>query len=108
LRLTEALAESTAGTDYNRETLKAVELVHAGEHEAVRKIIKKYTAGYAAVSDYPNTVFLLDLLELYPGAKVVPVQRDPVSWWRSVEHVAKHVTTPVFSPLTWTTSGLRD
>jgi hypothetical protein len=82
--------------------------VHAGEHEAAREIIKKYTAGYVAVSDYPNTVFVPDLLELYPEAKVVLVQRDPVNWWKSVEHVARHVTTPVLPILTWTTPGLRN
>lgn len=36
-----------------------------------------------AVTDAPANCFVPELLELYPGAKVVTVTRDRARWWAS-------------------------
>lgn len=36
-----------------------------------------------AITDAPGNVFIEELLELYPEAEVVCVERDRAKWWKS-------------------------
>lgn len=47
------------------------------------KLLRKATEGFAAITDAPGNVFVEELLELYPDADVVCVERDRAKWWKS-------------------------
>lgn len=47
------------------------------------KLLRKATAGFVAITDAPGNVFVEELLEIYPDAEVVCVERDRAKWWKS-------------------------
>lgn len=49
----------------------------AADKEYVKQKIKAITDGYVAVADTPHALFVEELMELYPAAKVVCTVRDP-------------------------------
>ncbi|KAL7941779.1 P-loop containing nucleoside triphosphate hydrolase protein [Trichoderma barbatum] len=53
------------------------------------KLLREATAGFVAVTDAPATVFIAELIELYPEAKVVLVTRDPDRWLSSMQSLMK-------------------
>ncbi|KAL7791374.1 P-loop containing nucleoside triphosphate hydrolase protein [Trichoderma ceciliae] len=53
------------------------------------KLLREATAGFVAVTDAPATLFLAELVELYPDAKVVLVTRDPDRWLLSMQAMMK-------------------
>lgn len=46
-------------------------------------LLRTATEGFVAVTDAPANCFVPELLELYPGAEVVCVERDRAGWWAS-------------------------
>lgn len=44
--------------------------------------------GYSATSDVPSCLFVKQLAELYPEAKVLILEREPDEWIRSVDKVS--------------------
>ncbi|POR31922.1 Uncharacterized protein TPAR_07871 [Tolypocladium paradoxum] len=54
------------------------------------KLLREATAGFVGITDAPGTMFLPELLELYPNAKVVLVTRDPDRWLKSMEPIMKN------------------
>lgn len=60
----------------------------------MKKLLAEATAGFAAVADNPAIMFLPELLDLYPGAKVVLVERDPDAWARSMGDMTRHFALP--------------
>lgn len=56
------------------------------------KLLREATAGFVGVTDAPATMFLPELLELYPDAKVVLVERDPDRWLKSMEPIIKNAS----------------
>ncbi|KYK59151.1 NAD dependent epimerase/dehydratase [Drechmeria coniospora] len=55
------------------------------------KLLREATAGFVGLTDAPGTMFLPELLELYPEAKVVLVTRDPHRWLRSMELIMRNI-----------------
>ncbi|KAH8657879.1 P-loop containing nucleoside triphosphate hydrolase protein [Xylariales sp. PMI_506] len=80
-----------------------------GDKEKTLKLLREFTAGYAAATDNPIGYWTPELLELYPEAKVVLMTRDPERWWQSLEagmqsHGLGDLILPIFFGLT---PGLR-
>ncbi|KAI1084575.1 hypothetical protein F5B20DRAFT_567989 [Whalleya microplaca] len=61
------------------------------EKAIVMKLLKEITAGFVGITDAPGILYIPELLELYPDAKVVLQTRDPDEWWESMKSVAKNV-----------------
>lgn len=51
------------------------------------KLLREATAGFIGGSDIPFNMFVPELAELYPDAKVVLVTREKERWWRSMSGV---------------------
>jgi hypothetical protein len=49
--------------------------------------------------------YMLEMMELYPDAKVVLVRRDSFKWWNSVATLARRTTPPWLGILTVLISG---
>ncbi|KAM0547316.1 hypothetical protein ACHAPJ_010451 [Fusarium lateritium] len=65
--------------------------IFAVRHDRQRllKLLKEATAGFVAITDAPGNCFVEELLEIYPDAEVVCVNRDREKWWASWEAVTK-------------------
>jgi hypothetical protein len=50
--------------------------------------------GFVAITDTPPVLFLPELMELYPNAKVILVDRDTDKWWKSIEALMNKDTLP--------------
>lgn len=48
-----------------------------------RHEFEKVLGNYMAVADLPGSLFAVELAQLYPDAKVIVLNRDPDSWFRS-------------------------
>ncbi|KAJ1325765.1 Sulfotransferase domain-containing protein [Microdochium nivale] len=70
-------------------------------------LLREITAGFVGITDCPGILFIPELMELYPDAKVVLVTRDPEKWWKSIEPVAKNVSFWWLKPLLFPLPGLR-
>lgn len=77
--------------EYCKTWAKAYQAREAGNKEETLKLVRKATAGFVATADMPPYDFLSEMMELYPDAKVVDVQRDPQRWWDSMEAVMGRV-----------------
>ena len=68
------------------------------------------TEGLSASVDYPSALFWKRLLELYPNAKVLFTDRDPVKWYHSVRNTiydgCKLLVTPPYSTTISMLAGL--
>jgi hypothetical protein len=56
------------------------------------KLVQKATAGFVATADLPPSDFMAEMMEIYPDAKVVLVNRDPEKWWNSVAALTSRTT----------------
>lgn len=74
---------------------------------AMKKLLRELTAGFVGTTDCPCNSFVPELLELYPGAKVVLVTRDPQRWVESIAPVFKHWNPWWFRYLVWPYPGWR-
>jgi hypothetical protein len=73
----------------------------------VKALLRKLTAGYAAVTDMPFCMYVPELMEIYPNAKVVLVERDPEKWWPSMKQVLDHAENPIAPLITYLTPDIR-
>lgn len=53
------------------------------------KLLREATVGYVAITDAPAVLFVPELVELYPDAKVIVVDRDTEQWWASMQPLLK-------------------
>ncbi|KAH8171170.1 hypothetical protein LIA77_09951 [Sarocladium implicatum] len=60
------------------------------DREKLLKLLREATVGYVAVADSPAALFVPELLELYPDAKVVLTDTDSSQWWESMQPVLKY------------------
>lgn len=60
------------------------------------KLLAKATAGFASIADNPAILFMPELMELYPDARFVLVERDPESWFRSIGDLGKNFQLPMW------------
>lgn len=67
-------------------------------------------ADYESTVGAPGAVFWRELVEAYPGAKVVLTVRDPQAWYESVAHTISPSLSPPFLVrlLTWRRGSGRD
>jgi hypothetical protein len=93
--------------DYNKTCIELWKAKDAGDTDRVKTLLKGLTAGYVGLTDVPWYSFAVALSEIYPNAKVVLVERDPTSWWRSVEHILKHAANPILPIMTLPVPGVR-
>ena len=47
----------------------------------VKERLRSQLDGYVAVTDFPPTLFVEELMHLYPDAKVICTTRDEDDWW---------------------------
>jgi hypothetical protein len=87
--------------DYNKRWTQAFRARRAGDIERAKKIVAQQTKGYAVLLDVPHISFVPELVELYPEAKFVLVERNPESWWKSFSKVMDMCYNPVLPFMTW-------
>lgn len=78
--------------DYCSTWIKAYEARNRGDSETTLKMVRKATAGFVATADLPPSDFMLEMMQLYPAAKVILVKRDPVKWWSSIAALTSRMT----------------
>ena len=67
-------------------------------HAMIREILKDYVA----IVDYPCCIFLEDLMEIYPNAKVIlGVRKSPQQWRASFNNTLELTYTPWWCAATW-------
>ncbi|KAF5025501.1 hypothetical protein F66182_2406 [Fusarium sp. NRRL 66182] len=59
------------------------------DRQKLLKLLREATAGFVAITDAPGNCFIEELLEIYPEAEVICVNRDREKWWKSWEPVTK-------------------
>lgn len=67
------------------------------------KLLREATRGFVGITDAPGICFVEELLEIYPDAIVVTVDRNSAEWfksWNMVSEMAgnkylKHILAPV-------------
>lgn len=52
--------------------------------------LKDVVSGYTCVVDYPVSIFVEELIELFPDATLICTTRDRDEWWRSMEPVVNN------------------
>ncbi|KAM5344185.1 hypothetical protein ACJ41O_012722 [Fusarium nematophilum] len=57
-----------------------------------RDLIQSRTEGFVGITDCPGMLFVHELMELYPGAKVICTVRDVAAWERSMSKVSNKLT----------------
>jgi hypothetical protein len=57
--------------------------------------LKAMFDGYVACTDIPCNLFIEELLQLYPDAKVICTIRDPNKWWASLAPIVEKGNNPV-------------
>jgi hypothetical protein len=96
------------GTDRNLK--KWTELFRAkrdGDKDSVMALLRELMAGYVGTADAPPIMFIPELLEIYPEAKVVLNTRNPERWWRSMRAQMDFAEAPWARYLTFMMPGLR-
>ncbi|KAI0111229.1 P-loop containing nucleoside triphosphate hydrolase protein [Nemania sp. FL0031] len=78
-----------------------------GDRERMMSLLREVTAGFIGVADLPPLDFLPELMELYPEAKVVLVERDPARWFESLMVVSRASTKPWLPYFIWVVPGWR-
>lgn len=61
------------------------------------KLVREAVRGYVGVVDMPCCLFIPELVELFPEAKVVLNTRDPEKWYASISNLLGHL--PFYFPL---------
>lgn len=73
------------------------------DKQMIKAGLRHQMAVYVACTDSPPILFIEELMELYPNAKVICTIRDPDDWWRSMEPIVKNAKVSflsfVFFPL---------
>jgi len=55
--------------------------------------------GYQAIVDFPGCLYVEELMEQYPEAKVVLTVRDPEAWWESASNTILNAAPPMATKL---------
>ncbi|KAI2627123.1 P-loop containing nucleoside triphosphate hydrolase protein [Xylaria nigripes] len=92
---------------YCRKWIEVYEAKEQGDRERLMRLLGEVTAGFVGVGDLPAVDFVPELMELYPQAKVVLVERDPDSWLQSVMVVDKAVRMKWLPYFLWVVPGWR-
>lgn len=72
------------------KTLEHTPAKTSGDKEFVLKNVKELMDGFVGCTDLPGNVFVTELMEIYPDAKVICTVRDPDKWWASLAPVVEH------------------
>jgi hypothetical protein len=59
------------------------------DRQRLKDGLREMFDGYVACTDIPCNVFVEELLELYPDAKVICTIRDPEKWWASLAPIVE-------------------
>jgi hypothetical protein len=54
--------------------------------------------GYSSCMDWPSCYYWRELIEAYPGARVIHTDRSPESWWQSIESTFLSITRTQADP----------
>ncbi|KAI1418932.1 P-loop containing nucleoside triphosphate hydrolase protein [Xylaria sp. FL1777] len=92
---------------YCKKWIQVYEARKRGDKELIMKLLREVTAGFVGVADMPTLDFIPELMEIYPEAKVVLVERDPDRWLESLTTVSKATTNPWLPYLVWVVPGWR-
>jgi hypothetical protein len=92
---------------YLRKFAAAVYAKRDGDKETCLKNLRVVFDGFVACSDIPTNLFVPELLEIYPNAKVVLVSRDPERWWKSLQGIMKYADAWAIPVLTCIAPRLR-
>ncbi|RWA03031.1 hypothetical protein EKO27_g12074 [Xylaria grammica] len=92
---------------YCKKWVQVYEAKKSGDRELTLKLLREVTAGFVGVADMPPLDFIPELMELYPEAKVVLVERDPDRWLESLMVVSKASNKPWLPYLVWVVPGWR-
>lgn len=95
------------GDGYLKMWIKALEAKRLGDKERTLKLVREVMTGYVSFTDIPGILFVPELLELYPEAKVVLVTRDPERWWKSFGGILDNADAPFLPVLTALSPSLR-
>lgn len=72
-----------------------------------RKMCDILFQGYCSAVDYPSSLFYMDLMEIYPSAKVILTTRDSDSWLQSSKNTTmKTIGSSIFQYLYLYYNGL--
>ena len=85
-------------TDMWEEGLKAKFFPSPSNPAFTRKEFDNLLGDYEIASDFPSIAFAEELIELYPEAKVIIVERDIDSWYKSFH---ESLITFIFSPVAY-------
>ncbi|KAI0537902.1 P-loop containing nucleoside triphosphate hydrolase protein [Xylaria digitata] len=92
---------------YCKKWVQVYEAKKRGDKELTLKLLREVTAGFIGVADMPPLDFIPELMEIYPEAKVVLVERDPDRWLESLMVVSKASNKPWLPYLIWVVPGWR-
>lgn len=57
------------------------------DRPTMMKLIRHRLDGFAAITDAPCSQLFVELMEMYPDAKVICTTRDPISWEQSMSQI---------------------
>ncbi|KAI1827575.1 P-loop containing nucleoside triphosphate hydrolase protein [Xylaria intraflava] len=92
---------------YCKKWVDVYEARKRGDKEVMMKLLREVTAGFVGVGDLPILDFIPELMELYPEAKVVLVEREPDRWLESVKVVSRAANKPWLPYFVWVVPGWR-
>ena len=79
---------------------RAMELLHPDKRESFKAerqaILHRLFDGWAASSDFPGCMFVEDLMEMYPQAKIILNTREANAWSRSGNDTLMKMNSPWF------------
>ncbi|KAI1177807.1 P-loop containing nucleoside triphosphate hydrolase protein [Nemania sp. FL0916] len=92
---------------YCKKWVQIYESKARGDRPTTLSLLREVTAGFVGVADMPPLDFIPELMELYPEAKVVLVERDPERWLESLMVVSRASNKPWLPYLVWVVPGWR-
>ncbi|KAI0196363.1 P-loop containing nucleoside triphosphate hydrolase protein [Astrocystis sublimbata] len=92
---------------YCKKWVQVYEAKARGDKATTLRLLREVTAGFIGVADMPPLDFIPELMELYPEAKVVLVERDPDRWLDSLMVVSRASNKPWLPYLVWVVPGWR-
>ncbi|KAI0801581.1 P-loop containing nucleoside triphosphate hydrolase protein [Xylaria sp. FL0064] len=92
---------------YCKNWVQVYEAKARGDKPETLRLLREVTAGFVGVADMPPLDFIPELMELYPEAKVVLVERDPDRWFESLMVVSRASNKPWLPYLVWAVPGWR-
>jgi hypothetical protein len=66
----------------------------------IQSMLQDIFSGYVALTDNPGAMFVEELVQAFPDAKVIATIRDADSWWESIKEVEKALV-PWWLPRLW-------